>query len=472
MKIRIAILLLFVSINPPVQSQNNFSIEANVFAVYSKDDTSPFWFYSNRRGRIDESTQVATWLTLKKLWKIGPGSSLEFGAGGLYKNESPTENFIVDELYGQYSNQWLRLVAGLKHYDEYYNGLSATSGNLLWSLNARPLPGIELKVEEPIYFLFDDHLGLSGSWGEYLMGQDRFVKNARLHKKSLYLNYKSENDFRIKLGIEHFVQWAGETPEEYIGKIPKTFKDYLRIVAGQGGGEDSYLGEQTNALGNHLGTYELRIFKEFEKFNLELFYSHLFDDGSGMLFYNAPDGLYGFFVDFNKNGKETKWINQFLYEFYYTKEQSHQRTPFRHIWDNYLNNGMYQSGWTYKSNVIGLPFFTLNKYDNEPVAVIGNNRILVHHLGVNGDFFNKFPYKFLFSYRNNSGHVRSDGDTGENRYPLDDPRGSFNIAHEIISTYMEVEIIEKPLNISLELGADFSENNNNPAVGILITKRF
>ena len=455
-----------------LSAQDNLSVEANFRAIYSKSQSKPFWFYSQQRGRVDDSTNFAGWVSLGYNFNTGANSSFEVAGGFLYRDKALYEDLVLDELYAEFGNSWILAFIGLRHYDEQYSGLSATNGNMLWSLNARPMPGIGVHIEDPIYFIFNDHVGLSGSWREYFMGKRRFVKNARVHAKSLYIHYRSNNGFKVKLGIEHVVQWAGKSPEVYLGTLPKNFKDYLRIIAGQGGGEDATNGEQSNALGNHQGTYELRLSQEFKNFTLEFFYSHLFDDGSGMLFNNPYDGRYGFYGDLNKEDNDLKWFGKLLYEFYYTKDQSHQFTRLIHVWDDYFNNGMYRSGWTYQNDIIGLPFFTTNYYYQDEYPIIGNSRIIAHHIGAKGALFKTYPYKLLLSYRNNNGHVASMDEYGGDYYREDDPRGRYKIPHEIWSTYLNLQVLSHPFKLNLELGGDFSSQDNNIAAGLLLNKSF
>jgi len=456
-------------------AQIEFSGNATLEGFISNQDELPFWFYSNRRGRVNQETSVATWAHIIANYDLSRIAKIEVGAGAMYQDAGRKNDIDVDELYAQFNNNWLLITAGIKQHDELYDGLSGTNGDMLWSLNAKPLPGVQVQTLHPIYFLFNDHLGFSGTWGEFLMGddEDRFVKKTRVHKKSLFLDYRSNNNLKIKLGIEHFAQWAGESPEANIGKQPHGFKDYLSIITGQGGESDAYIGEQTNALGNHLGSYELRISKVINHIYYEFMYSHLFEDGSGMLYYNRPDGRYGLYIDFTDfTYNEKPWIQKFMFEFYYTKDQSHERSPLIHKWDNYFNNGMYQSGWTYKGDVIGMPFFTINQYGNDKKPSIGNNRVIVHHFGMKGNINQKFPYKLLLSYRNNNGHVRNLNETDGEEFREDDPRGRFTMPHEIISTFLDVQLLNSFVQLNMELGGDFSSEENTLGAGVRLSKQF
>jgi hypothetical protein len=78
--------------------------------------------------------------------------------------------------------------------------------------------------------------------------------------------------------------------------------------------------------------------------------------------------------------------------------------------DDYYNNYLYRSGWTYNERVMGNPLFLtyqytlnfLNPYPDYGVA-IANNRISAVHLALEGKLSNKITYKGLFTYSKNFG---------------------------------------------------------------------
>jgi len=443
-----------------VASQSmEFSGEINLKGLASTKEALPFWMSHNQRGRICDYTNAAGWVSSKGIYELNANRRLEFGVGILYQDGISDELFL-DELYASYKNSWLEVVAGRKQHTELYNGLSAVNGNILWTLNARPIPGLQLRTTHPIFFTAKRRWGFEASWSEYFLEEDRFVRNARLHNKSFYLIYNNRKDLEIKMGIQHFAQWGGTSGNPDHGKQPDGIMDYLRVFAGYDGGENSLESDQKNALGNHLGSYEIRISKTFKKARLEFLYSHLFEDASGIFFYNYFDGSYGVFADFNN---KTGWINSLMYEFFYTNKHYTSNSSWAETWDNYFNNGVYTSGWTYEGRIIGLPFFTTDFYDDELYPggnKIDNNRIVVHHLGVEGRAFNKLPYKGLLSYRKNYG--------GDYRIP---PPG-FKIPQNVFSTYLDLNIFQSFLELNLEFGADISSESTNLGTGIKIKKIF
>lgn len=466
MKYKSFLLLLFLLAVNTFYSQIQYSGSVNLKGYYSSKEKLPFWFYSNQIGRISETTNIAGWLSGKAKYDFNTKASLEIGGGLLYQDAFSDEVFI-DELYADFNYSWIEVIAGRKQEPEMYNGLSATNENFVWSLNARPMPGMQVQTSRPVYFNENKKLGLEFSWEEYLMGNDRFVKGTRLHKKSLYIVANLENRWKLKGGITHAAQWGGNSPIH--GNQPTSIIDYLKVLTGREGGENANPSDQVNVLGSHLGTYELYFKKDFGDFSLQFLYNHFFEDGSGSRFANFPDGRYGLFYVNN----QTEFISYFIYEFYYTKDQS-QTPPY--LFDYYFNNGVYASGWTYQNRVIGVPLLTTNYYEAYPLGSetirVGNNSIIAHHFGFSGQLFRTFPYKFIATYRKNYGHYRSRGYDGKEYYPADDPRGLIKLDKNILSTKLNLQIPNPYLSLNLIVGGDLSRSGSNIGAGLSLSKQF
>ncbi|APS39331.1 capsule assembly Wzi family protein [Salegentibacter sp. T436] len=440
--------LLFLSVNA---QQIDFKGHVNATGLLFSEDNSPFWLHTNQRGRIDELTNFSGLANVSGIYRFSENASLEGGLGVLYQ-DGFTDKLQLDESYLAFNNSWLGIVAGRKQCKELYRGLSATNQSILWSLNARPLPGIRFFTKRPIFFKDNRGLGFEASLEEYFMDDERYVEDTRLHHKSFHLVYKSSPQFQISAGLRHFVQWGGTHPE--FGDLPSDFKAYTRAITGRGVGDDTGDGiseQEINGLGNHLGSYEVNIKTILANYNVEIIYNHLFEDGSGSLLRNTPDGRYGVFIE-DPTAAIDSWIQAVMYEFYYTKNQS-KNTPTTDGQDNYFNNNLYRSGWTYENRVLGLPFITLgpDRYR------ITNNKVLVHHIGVSGMAFSKIPYKFLGSFRKNYGGKGSANTNGQH----------------VLSTYLDLNLLQNIVNLNLQLGADFDEiEGSNFGAGISVSKSF
>jgi len=437
--------LLFISIS--YFSLNAQQIKYEGFGsltgiVYSQDK-SPFWIHSNQRGRIDETSNVSAYFSGKATYQFSRHARLELGLGGLF-HDGYTDKLQLDESYLMLENYWLKAYAGRKQKEVLYNGLSASNQNILWSLNARPLPGISLSLKNPVSISKKAGLSIDATLEEFITDDDRYVENTRIHHKSFHVIFDKINNFKVKAGLQHFVQWGGTSPD--FGELPSSFGDYVDVFTGNEG-EDTVGGQEANALGNHLGSYEVYLTTSVNDYKVEILYNHLFEDGSGRVLRNTPDGRYGIFV---KSPDSDNLVNSVMYEFYYTRDQSDDDITTDGN-DNYFNNNLYRSGWTYENRILGVPFITL---DVDRFR-INNNKIIVHHVGLSG-MVGELPYKFLTSYRKNYG-----------------AKGSSFKESTILSTYLDLKVWQDTFDVNLQLGADLNSiAAPNFGAGLQISKKF
>lgn len=448
------LLLIFFPVTSLI-AQTTYSGGLELKAQGATQDELPFWMHSNQRGRISPETNVMGLATARMQHHLKGEAILEIGAGGVI-HDGFTKELALDEAYVQFRNQHFYVTGGVKQKEALFRGLSATNENILWSLNARPLPGIEIGTTTP-WFIFPG-IGFEGRWGEYIMEEDRHVPWTRVHHKKFNLVLQPAENWEIKAGIQHFAQWGGVSPDK--GSQPEALTDYLRIVAGRQGGEKALQGDIENSLGNHLGSWELEVEKKFDDYSLSFLYNNIFEDGSGSRWANFPDGRYGLFW---KNEVPEALVSAVLYEFFYTKHQSHDVNSWGA--DNYMNHGMtYNSGWTYFDQVIGAPFFLYHKAQDRII----NNKFTAHHFGVSGNlgsFFNPYPYKLIVSYRNNEGTYKDD------IIPADQEP-------QIVSTYFTTRIFNGDfeydiprLTLDFLFGADF-HNLLDPNFGAGISLKY
>ncbi|HER39915.1 MAG TPA: hypothetical protein ENO10_01705 [Salinimicrobium catena] len=437
------ILLLFVFKGFPQQIDFNASVTAE--GIFSSEEENPFWLYTNQRGRIDKETDIATWADASGRYFITPDASLELGVGVLYQNGYADE-LQLDQYYLSFQNKWLKAHGGRKQKVELYDGLSATNENVLWSLNARPLPGVSFEIYEPVYFWKSAGLGFKASWEEFFTDDERYVENLRIHHKSFHFVYSGVRNVELIFGVQHFAQWGGISPEE--GSLPMGFEDYLRVITGRQG-ENTEVGEQLNSLGNQLGSYEIYLNTSWSHYDIQLLYNTFFEDMSGLKLRNTPDGRYGIFIEDREQGK---WISSFIYEYYFTRNQS-KNYPTTDGKDNYFNNSLYKSGWTYENRILGVPFILAR----EDGLGISDNNIVAHHVGISGKAFHYLPYKILTSYRMNFG---AKGGTSK---PTD----------EILSGFVDLEIWQDIVDVNLQMGFDLhSASDDVFGAGLRVSKSF
>lgn len=432
-----------------------------------QDNRLPFWLYTNQYGRITQDAYL--WGNIGLFSDFQKTNTRQFdysfgleGSGVLGKDDN---NIFVNQLYGRIRWQNLLLNVGMINRPTDYDGLSASNGDMLWSNNARSIPGISFSSNDYIKFPWiGKWLGFKFRYAEYYMIDKRVMgRRTHLHNKMAALRLTPTSRLSLEAGIEDYAQWGGQN--RYTGlKAPTGLRDYLDIILIKSGSDNANESDQINKLGNHIGQHFARICYEAPKWQTRLYYNHMFEDGSGQKFKNIPDGLYGIYIT---SKKEKQWIKSFLYELYYTKSQSgkyHDRPateeemkkqdpndPFygRVVLggnDNYFNHGDYQSGWTLYGRVIGAPFFT--PYANQEGITQGiyNNRFVAHHFGLTGNIVWDIQYKLMFSYSVNYGTHGNPFRNEENKLIS---KSQYSFGAEFIAPDLHL-----PVNIGLNIGFD------------------
>jgi hypothetical protein len=376
-------------------SQNNplnYSVGLN--SAISSEKTLPFWMTANTFGTVPNSGYGSVYASMFSDFKESE-SNFSFSYKASFTAYLASKNdFFINELYASLKFKGVQLDLGSKNDDIKWEGLSSSNGNIIKSNNSRAFPGINLKTIGYLKLPFaKSWLSTKGNYGEYLLNDKRAVNNAHLHHKSLYFKSVLSEKISIITGMDHYVQWGGTSQE--FGKQPSSFKDYLRVIIGYSGGGTALKGDQINALGNTVGAYLFQLNYTGEKTNWNAYWSHPYEDRSGRELSNYPDALYGLFIDLKK---PESLITQVLAEFTYTKHMSKNTTSSGA--DNYFNNSIYNSGWTYFGQTIGSPFFpTKEPIDGITRGIDSNyNRFTAYHLGFKGYLSRKVQYKTYFSY--------------------------------------------------------------------------
>ena len=453
-----------------IASYAQFQLDIESEAFFNGDDALPFWLHSNNYGRVGRQTNANAVIAPSYDLYLNEKSKFTFKSAFTYRDKfnevGEASDIFIDEFYAKFASQYIDVTIGVKHGENEYYGLASSNQNVLWSGNARSLPGLEIKTAKPLYLFFNKRLGFEALFSEYILNDDRATLDTHVHHKYLALSYKINTTSTVKLGVRHVAQYGGNPSDPRFQNQSIGFSEYIRMFFGRAGSENSLATDQANAIGNHIGSYELVYNKQIGEGEIELFYNSIFEDGSGSAMRNFPDGRYGVFYD---SGESDKVINSFVYEFVYTKNQS-QTAP--HLWDNYFNSGVYSSGWTYQQNVIGIPFINstyLSDYGGDFITV-GNNRLIAHHFGIQGKFY--LPFELKLSYRRNYGFNQNIAYLRYRHYDSDDERSLFKVSPEVVSTYLKVGVLESFINLDLSCAVDFSKDSSNFAAGLSVSKSF
>ena len=447
-------LLFIIIISSKGISQNSsLAYTVELSSYLSTNSTLPFWLTANTHDAVPTTNGTTAFISLFSDFKK-PTNNFDFSYKASFTSlEASKNNILLNEFYTSARYKKVQLDLGVKHPEVLWEGLSSSNGNIMMSGNARSLPGYTFSILNYVKLPFAKKwLSVKGNYGDYLMNDTRYINNTRLHSKSVYFKSKLSTSFELITGINHYAQWAGTSIDG--NKQPSSFKDYLRIISGSAGGSGAGTGDQINALGNHLGSYLLQLNHTGEKLNWNFYYSHLFEDRSGREMMNYPDALYGLFIDFKK---EKALVTHLLAEFTYTQNVSGTSPHYKdetgyHAGsglDQYFDNYVYQSGWTYFGNTIGSPYFTAETPDEDGITygvIFRDRRYSAFNVGTKG-FIGTSPYKAMLS------HVTYVGSHAEPYNPkLKQLSGLFEIQLPTINKF--------PFNITL--GSAFDTGTYRP----------
>lgn len=415
-KLQIIIIVLFLFHLFPglLVSQNDLSYKLESLGSLSTGETTPFWIVNNTYGLIPLKSDnaylrgiVKGKYEIKKDFYVNAGIDLAGAA-------NHSSSFLLQQLYGEIVFKSFLLTIGQKEYYNSFLNKELSSGDFNYSSNARPIPEVRIAIPEFVRFPFTN--GFLKVRGDFTVGKsfdNDYINDTRKpgedyaldilwHRKSLYLLFEDPENhfpFSFTFGLDHAVQWGGWSSWEDTGDIPQSFSDFVRVVFGQGGGDNSHIGEQVNVLGNHQGTYNARLTYKSEKFTLSAYKQHYFDDGSGMEYTNWRDGIYGLECSFNNQD----YLKNIVFEYINTTDQSgsmhfiyYERKGARGGGnDDYYNHDFYKSGWSYWGRTIGNPLLTSPEYNGDGTLYLKNNRIKAWHLGLKGNINADLSYRVL-----------------------------------------------------------------------------
>jgi len=381
-------------------------------AVSSGKDL-PFWMVSNQNGIY--SLHNSSYLLLQaglnrsmerdslKKWGYTYGANMVYGFAG-------TSDFQPNEYWLGIRFNQLILKAGAQSDPIIYSGLSSTNGDINRSRNARPVPGLSLSTKGYIPFLFAKKwFSFRFLYEEGILNDKQAIMNAHLHHKNIYFHARFTSTLSLSIGLEHYVFWGGYSLK--YGHLPE-WSQYFRYVLGLAGGVGATLNDQMNVSGNQLGSYNLKLKKDWTKVITTFYWNHPFNDRSGMEFDNWIDGLWGIHI---ATKKRNSFVTDIVYEYMYTLNQSGSilqkpaptpenpnRVTGRGM-DDYFNHGIYTSGFTHYQRMMGTPLFVPTIGSDGISKGFESSRMWMHHLGISGTLGNGFYWKSLTTLSRNFG---------------------------------------------------------------------
>lgn len=326
----------------------------------------------------------------------------------------------------------------------YYNKFTdISSGGLLYSGNSKPVP--QVRIEVPRYV----DVPRTGGWlkvrghiayGIFLDGDfqrdfsrgnsvTRYAENVLFHSKALFFKVGRPEKFPVTFegGLEMYSQFGGDVYKHGEGKVvsmPARATDFLKALIPWSGSDDTPLDEQTNISGNQIGNWHAALTLHLAPVDVCFYGEHIFEDFSQLFFIEYQSNregkkrlIYYPWRDFLAGVRVTNksdvlpFVSNLQYEFLSTYDQSgalyHDPTSTLKEQmdgvDDYYNHGIYP-GWHYWGVGIGNPLIVSPVYNVNGSLKFSGNRVIAHHLGVNGDFGSlPLAYRLMYTYSENWG---------------------------------------------------------------------
>lgn len=424
--------------------------EASTEVNLGNGDFAPYYISALQHGKI---TQAKGWLVdaLAK-HRLDTASRFSWGAGielcaGVSSNVAYTkwnpdgttfthnmsgQNFWIQQLYAEIKYRSLFLTAGMKEHRSALLDNSLTSGDLVESGNARPIPEVRLG------FIDFQNVPFTRGWvqvqGELAYGKfadngwlENFYSRGTAHintgafyiYRRLYLRSKPSENLCFTFGMQAAGEIGGTTRWYSRGemyreeKMNASFGKLLEMIIPMNM-DTSNPGTYFN--GNNLGSWDflLRYRLPFRGHEVRAYLQKPWEKGSSVGWRNGWDGLWGFEYIF---GKGEGMLDAFLFEYIYTMNQSGpihfapHDSPGTTITtdasggDQYYNNNEY-NGYANYGVSIGTPFLKAPVYNTDGYPQFTDNRLKGFHMAARGHFVPNIGWKVALSYRKAYGDGR------------------------------------------------------------------
>lgn len=426
MKRIITILLAVAFIHCALPAQEfRYKIEAT--GTIAGEKTPPTWHLSNRQGLSGDVARFGYLRTaLEGTQELGGDFGLDWGVD-VVAGKNLTSTLFVQQAFADISWKMLALSAGQKERWGELKNHRLSSGGLVESGNARPIPQIRIEIPEYYdffgtngWFKLRGHLAYGwftdGEWQKDWVAQDMArTVGVRYHSKAVFFKFGKEERYPLsaELGLQMTAQFGGTVYNKENVKgdhyhNPSRLKDYFKAFAPSSGDDEYSQLDKTNIAGNQLGSWHAAINWTAKDWKIRAYYEHVFDDHSQMFWEYGlwTEQLVGLELEL-KNGH---WIKGIVLEYYNLKNQS---GPVYHDTtgeipdqvscrdDNY--NHEWYNGWFNYGMVIGTPLATSPIYNEDNILTCYNNRVEAFHFGIEGEPTEEIGYRLLITHSNNWG---------------------------------------------------------------------
>lgn len=325
----------------------------------------------------------------------------------------------LQQLYGQVKFRGVFLTAGMKNHHSTLVDDGLSSGDLVMSTNARPIPMVTagfidfqnipftkgwVQIKGEIgYGKFADDDYMSHQYNYY---NDHVALDVLYTYKNIYFRTNPDKPFSAMAGVQSAGQFGGNTKFYKYGHLTKTvnnpesFKTYWQMIFPWSEKGDGFIE------GSHLGSWDFKASYRFGNGDrLSAYFQWLWEDGSSMAKRNKTDGLWG--LQWQRPGR--RFITGALVELLDFKDHSgpihyapgdHQNpsiTTEATGRDGYYNNSSFNSHANY-GMALGTPFMLSPVYNLDGFPEFIYNRTRGFHVGAEGFLMPTLAWKARVSY--------------------------------------------------------------------------
>ena len=156
-KISFIIFISFLSVAAFSQS-DTIRYEAGIATVASTGSYAPFWLHSDRYGKISSSPMSTLVFTGIEKQYTNRRNKFDYGfkAGAIVRTDYHKNEIFLNEIYAKARYAVFYILAGSREQIFGNQDSTLSSGGLLFSKNARPMPEISAGIENftPVPFTF------------------------------------------------------------------------------------------------------------------------------------------------------------------------------------------------------------------------------------------------------------------------------------------------------------------------------
>jgi hypothetical protein len=414
------------------QIKNSYRIES--FGSVATGVHTPFWTVNQNWGTVPlDADNFYLRGSIFREQILNEDCSFDAGLDIVGANTSVYGNPWIQQLYVRLNWKIWRLDIGQR--EDYISGMNGrlSSGDFVKSNNYRPIPEVKLSIPEYILVPYTQgNMYIKGHFAAGYYQDSRWKENTARphnqnyttqilsHHKSVYFrfgNIETKNRMQLTVEMDHVSQWGGKLHQysQINGQWqyneinqPQGIDCFFRVAIAKEGSSVASDADRAYVAGSQWGAYLFKWdYKLTDHDLLSVYTNHFFDDGSGMVFENYRDGLFG--LEYGR--KRKSWLSGAVFEYICTRQQS---GPIHHNLgmddehreklikkgngnDNYYNNVDYVHGPSYFGRTMGSPLLLSPMYNTDGSINFKSSRIIAFHIGLEGYCRPELQYRLLLT---------------------------------------------------------------------------